>query len=275
MGYSSAAVGRNTLSGAMPASWIWARTAKRMEKPAFQASATTPLALRMATVLVTTAISRFIDGIVFAILAGIVALTGQIPMIDGDLQTGLAVAGMLNLILFSGALWLLFKSRSRFATENFWVSRVIDWLAARGRGRFDDLRQALSQGIIWPASPVDQAGIIGATFAMKAVAATNFLWAGLAVGVVLTPFDYLFLMVFAGFALVLARFVRVPGGFVIGSGFALKLLGVPDEQGLVMILLTHVMSLTLVVGVGLAVLWKSGIDIRKMSRIIKASDEAA
>ena len=69
---------------------------------------------------------------------------------------------------------------------------------------------------------------------MKIIAATHFLWAGLAVGIVLTPFDYLFLMVFAGFALVLARFIRVPGGFVIGTGFALKVLGVPDEQALAM-----------------------------------------
>ena len=59
---------------------------------------------------------------------------------------------------------------------------------------------------------------------MKAIAATHFLWAGLSVGVLLGAFDYLFLMVFAGFAMVLARFVRVPGGFVIGSGFAFKLL---------------------------------------------------
>ncbi|MDH3468221.1 MAG: flippase-like domain-containing protein, partial [Gammaproteobacteria bacterium] len=74
--------------------------------------------LRMATVLVTTAISRFIDGIVFAIVAGVVALTGQIPNIEGDLRTGVAVAGALNLILFSGALWLLFRSRAQFALDN-------------------------------------------------------------------------------------------------------------------------------------------------------------
>jgi hypothetical protein len=43
---------------------------------------------------------------------------------------------------------------------------------------------------------------------------------------VLAPFDYLFLMVFAGFSIVLSRFVRVPGGFIIGSAFAFHLLGV-------------------------------------------------
>jgi hypothetical protein len=70
-------------------------------------------------------------------------------------------------------------------------------------------------------------------------------------------------MVFAGFAMVLARFIRVPGGFVIGSGFALKLLGVPDEQALAMILFNQVLSMVLMVGLGLLFLWRSGVDIRE------------
>ncbi|MFV2092072.1 MAG: lysylphosphatidylglycerol synthase transmembrane domain-containing protein, partial [Hyphomicrobiales bacterium] len=231
--------------------------------------------LRMATVLVTTAISRFIDGIVFAIIAGIVALAGQIPKVDGNLQTGVALAGALNLMLFAGALWVLFRSRAQVTKANSRVGRAIDWLAAKGRGRFSDLRHALADGIIWPENRLDQANIIAASFAMKAVAATNFLWAGLAVGVVLEPLDYLFLLVFAGFAMVLARFVRVPGGFVMGAGLALKLLGVPDEQALAMILFSHMTSITLVVGIGLAVLWKSGVDIRNMPLTIKACEETA
>lgn len=228
--------------------------------------------MRMATVLVTTGISRFIDGVVFAIIAGIVAIAGQIPKIEGDLQVGLAAAGALNLIIFSCMLWLLFTSRSRFARDNFWISRLIDWLAAKSRGKFGDLRAGLAEGIVWPRKKFRQTGVVAASFAMKAVSATHFLWAGLALGVVLGAFDYLFLMVFAGFALVLARFVRVPGGFVIGSGFALKLLGVPDETALAMILFNHVISLIQVVGIGLVVLWRSGIDIRTMAQNVEKSD---
>ncbi|NQU70769.1 MAG: hypothetical protein HQ514_09475, partial [Rhodospirillales bacterium] len=85
-----------------------------------------------------------------------------------------------------------------------------------------------------------------------------------AVGVVLGAMDYLFLMIFAGFALVLARFIRVPGGFIIGSGFALKLLGVADEPALAMILFVHFLSIILMVGLGLLFLWRSGVDIRDM-----------
>jgi glycosyltransferase 2 family protein len=56
--------------------------------------------------------------------------------------------------------------------------------------------------------------------------------------------------------------VRMPGGFLIGSAFALRLLDVPDEHALVMILFIHVTTILLVVGIGLIVLWRSGIDIR-------------
>jgi hypothetical protein len=109
-------------------------------------------------------------------------------------------------------------------------------------------------------------GIIGASLGMKAIAASHFLWAGLAIGVVLRPFDYLFLLVFAGFAMVLARFIRVPGGFVIGAGFALNILGVADEAALAMIMLNNIFSILLMVGLGLMVFWRSGVELRSLTR---------
>ena len=133
---------------------------------------------------------------------------------------------------------------------------------------------AIREGIVWPRDRRRQIGAVLASVLMKIIAATHFLWAGLAVSIVLTPFDYLFLMVFAGFALVLARFIRVPGGFVIGSGFALKLLGIPDEQALAMILFNHSLSVFLMVGIGLLFLWRSGVDIRE-TRHTKAQVDAS
>ena len=218
--------------------------------------------LRMASVLVTTGIERFVDGIVFALIAGLVALAGQIPNVQGSLRFGLAFAGGLNLILFAAALWGLFAARRVLRNPQSRLGRAVDWLAARGGGRLEGMRAAILAGIVWPHERWRQAGVVAASFGMKGIAATHFLWAGLAVGVRLTGFDYLFLMVFAGFALVLARFVRVPGGFVIGSGFALKILGAPDAQALAMITSNHVMTIVLMVGVGLVVLWRSGLSIR-------------
>ena len=218
--------------------------------------------LRLASVLMTTAIERFLDGIVFAFFAAFVALAAQLPEVEGNVRNGLAAAGVINLILFSGLLYFLFRGRTPLRRDSARLSAWIDWLARKGGRRLDGLRAAIEEGIVWPRERRRQGSAIFASIAMKVVAASHFLWAGLSVGVVLSVVDYLFLMVFAGFALVLARFIRVPGGFVIGSGFALKLLGVPDEQALVMILFNHVLSILLVVGLGLMFFARSGIDIR-------------
>ncbi len=231
--------------------------------------------LRWASVLTTSAIERFLDGVVFALFAALVAMLGQIPDVEGDVRTGLAAAGGLNLVLFSLLLYLLFVGRSPLGREDARLSRWIDRLAARGGGRLEGLRQAIREGIVWPRRRRRQIGAVLASVLMKVIAATHFLWAGLAVGIVLTTFDYLFLMVFAGFSLVLARFVRVPGGFVIGSGFALKLLGVPDEQALAMVLFNHILTIVLMVGPGLLFLWKSGFDIREARAAAAKADAPA
>jgi len=228
--------------------------------------------LRLASVLVTAAIERFIDGVVFAAIVGVVALAGQIPNIEGGLRTGLAVAGVLNLVLFGALLWLLFSARGSLSRDDAPVSRALDWLASKGGGRLAGIRSAIAGGIVWPRARLRQWGVIAASLGMKAIAASHFLWAGLAIGVVLRPFDYLFLLVFAGFAMVLARFIRVPGGFVIGAGFALNILGVADEAALAMILFNNTFSILLMVGIGLMVFWRSGVKLKTLSRSSSITD---
>ena len=222
--------------------------------------------LRMASVLITTAIGRFIDGIVFALIAIAVAAFGQVTALGRDLQIALGMAGMLNLVIFALVLWLMFRARSPLARDDNLLSRLVDWVASLNPQRFGQLRSALAGGLLWPAQRSRQLAVVAGSIAAKGVAATHFAWAGLAVGVVLAPFEYLLVMVVAGFALILTRLVRVPGGFVVGAGFALKLLGVPDEQALAMILFSQLLATVLVVVIGLPILWQSGIDIRAASR---------
>ncbi len=69
-------------------------------------------------------------------------------------------------------------------------------------------------------------------------------------------------MVFSGFTMVIGRFVRIPGSFILGAGFALKALGVADEEALLMVLINYVTTMILVAGVGLVILWQTGFDIR-------------
>lgn len=231
--------------------------------------------LKMATVLSTTIIARFIDGVVFALFAGAVALAGAVPRIEGDLELGLSVAGALNIALFGGLLWAMFRFRALFAREGPLICRLFDWAAARVRANGPGLRGALCDGVVWPRSRARRLAVIAGAVAAKLVAATHFVWAGLAVGVVLAPWDYVFLMVFAGFVMVIGRFVRIPGSFVFGAGFALQLLGVADESALLMILFNYITSIVLVVGIGLIVLWQSGLDIRRIHRDAAAAGAGA
>ena len=231
--------------------------------------------LKMGTVLTTTIIARFIDGVVFSLFAGLLAMAGQLPQVEGDLELGLALAGALNFVLFGTLLWAIYRFRALFAEEGPLICRLFDWVAKWFRANGAALRGALCAGVVWPRSRLRRGYVFVGAVAAKLVAASHYLWAGLAVGVVLAPFDYLFLMVFAGFSLVLARFVRVPGGFVIGSTLAFDLLGVPEEQALLMILFNWMMSIMLVVGFGLVVLWQSGIDIRRARAEAEAFDLGA
>lgn len=219
--------------------------------------------LKMATVLTTTIISRFIDGVVFALFAGVLALVGQVPQVEGNLELGLSVAGALNIVLFGGLLWAMFRFRTLFASDGPVICRLFDWVAARMRANGPGLRTAICDGVIWPRNAMRRVAVFVGAIATKLIAATHFVWAGLAVGVVLAPWDYIFLMVFSGFIMVLGRFVRIPGSFIFGAGFALQMLGVPPETALLMILFNYIMTILLVVGIGLIVLWQSGIDIRR------------
>ena len=228
--------------------------------------------LKMGTVLTTTIIARFIDGVVFALFAGFVAMAGKVPQIGGNLELGLAVAGALNFALFGAALWAMFRFRTLFAREGPLICRLFDWVAKWFRANGAKLRGSLCDGVVWPRDPRHRLNVLVGAIAAKLISATHYIWAGLAVGVVLAPFDYVFLMVFAGFSLVLSRFVRVPGGFVIGSALAFDLLGVPEEQALLMILFNWMISIIVVVGGGLIVLWQSGLDIRRARLEAEATD---
>ena len=139
--------------------------------------------MSMATVLTTTIIARFIDGIVFALFAGLVAMAGQIPRLEGNLELGLSIAGVLNLLLFGGLLWVMFRCRDLFAQEKFPLSRLFDWVSARFRIDGSALRHALCEGVVWPRSPARRGAVVLGAVTAQGVAATHFLWAGMAVGV--------------------------------------------------------------------------------------------
>jgi len=224
--------------------------------------------MAVATVLVTTAIERFIDGIVFSVIVGVLIIFAVLPALDGDLQVGLMVAGAGTLVVFASLFGFLFRYKHHLTTPHSFIGRNIAGLEKSFGGKLAGLGDGLSRGVNWPKSHARGAGVVAASIAMKLISTSHFLWAGLAFGVVLAPSDYLFVMVFTSFALIMSRFIRVPGGAVIGSAFALKLLGVADEEALTMVLVVHTASLLLVAGIGAFALGKSGLTIVKFRRYI-------
>ena len=87
--------------------------------------------LKMPTVLTTTIISRFVDGVVFALFAGVLALAGKVPQVEGNLELGLSIAGALNIALFGGLLWAMFRFRTFFAADG---PRFVGFLTGWQRG---------------------------------------------------------------------------------------------------------------------------------------------
>ena len=217
--------------------------------------------LRLPTILVTTAIERFVDGIVFGLIVALLFLIAAPPDSEKNLQLGLIVGGAGSLLLFSILFYLLFVFKAQINSPGPLFTRGLGWLDRVFRGRYAGLGDGFSEGVLWPGSHWRGFGVVAASVAMKIVSTTHFLWAGLAFGFLLAPSDYLFVMVFSGLAMIITRIVRIPGGGVVGSAFALKMLELPNEEVLMMVLVVHLSSVLMVTAIGAASLWKSGMTI--------------
>ena len=214
----------------------------------------------MSAVLATVAIDRLIDGVVFVLLVAVVLTLAVFPDPTGNLLLGLAV-GAGGSLLFTALLWLLTQYKRGMADAASLLHRLILRLPGSLAERSQALMASFAEGIIWPAALWRRVAILLSTIVIKLVAATHFLWAGLAFGVLLRPLDYLFLIVFLGFIVILTHFARLPGGFIVGAIFALGLFGVTEEQALAMVLVVQISSLSSVAAIGAFALWREGVAI--------------
>jgi len=228
-------------------------------------------ALKISTVLLTTAIERFVDGIVFAVLVGILVFFATLPVAEGNLRLGLMVAGTGSLVLFTGLIGGLFLIKNHLTGQNSMVGRFVAWLETVFGGRLAGIGLGMAEGITWPKSHWRGCGVILASIGMKMISISHFLWAGLAFGILLSAFDYLFIMIVTGFALIISRFIRIPGGSIIGSAFALKLLDIADEEALTMVFVVHFSAISLVAGIGAIAMWKSGLTVLELRHASRES----
>lgn len=222
--------------------------------------------LTVATVLSTIAVDRYVDAIVFALFIGFVGTSGLAVYIGKDLQTVLIAVAVVQGVMFAGFAYGLFRARTLLQQDESHPSRVVDWLARQGGRRFDGLREGMVLGMVWPREWWRQAGVILASGVMKFLAASQFLWAGLAIGIVLAPVDYLFLMVFSGLALLAATFVRVPGLYFFVTVMAFDLVGLGFNEAFAILILIRVTTMACMLGPGFIFGWNAFVAIRQDKR---------
>ena len=216
--------------------------------------------LRFATVLATVALDRLTDGIVFACLVPAAVLFAAFPD-PGGVRTGLILGGAGSFLLFVVLLAILAIYRRQVRDPAAWLRRLVCCLPTRLALPVNRLAASFAEGIIWPRETWRGAAILLASVLMKVIAATQFVGAGLAFGIGLAPAEYLFLMVFLGFLVIVGQFARLAGGFIIGAVFALGLLGVPQEEALAMSLIVQASNLLSVACVGAFALWLQGVAL--------------
>ena len=219
--------------------------------------------LRFTTVLATVALDRLTDGVVFACLVPAAVLFAAFPD-PGGVRTGLIWGGSASLVLFAALLAGLAIYRRQALDPAPWLTRHVDRLPSRLALPLRRVAASFAEGIIWPRETWRGAAIVLASVVMKAIAATQFVGAGLAFRISLDPAEYLFLLVFLGFLVIVGHFARIAGGFIIGAVFALSLLGVPQEEALAMSLIVQMSSLLSVAGVGALALWLQGVALADM-----------
>jgi hypothetical protein len=223
--------------------------------------------LPMGQVLATAAIDRLVDGIVFTGFVALALAFAVFPDPDGNIRAGLIAGGGGSLFLFTVLLIVFARWKRQGGGGGGRLAWLVSRLPKRLTGPVDQFLLSFTDGIVWPAGLWRGAGIVTASIAIKSISASHFLWAGLAFGVLLDPVDYIFLMVFLGFLLILTRFARIPGGMFVGNIFVLDLLGVGEEQALAMVILVQTSVLVTISAIGFFALWRNGITIGELRAI--------
>lgn len=220
--------------------------------------------LKLPSVLATVAIDRLTDGVVFASLVPIALVSVAFADPTGGIRNGLIWSAFGSFLFFSLAIAALLASRREALSDGGWIFETVKRFPLRFQEPAFRLTTAFAVGVAWPREAWRGVGVVGASLLIKLLAATNFLWAGLAVGVTLAPAQYLFLLVFLGFLVILGHFARVAGSFLIGAVFALKLMGVEEEKALAMALIVETSHLLSTAAVGSLSLWWQGLKIGDM-----------
>lgn len=231
--------------------------------------------LAMSTVLATVVVDRIIDGFIFLGFVAVVVVFAVFPDPKGDLRLGLVIGGVGSLVLLPLLLLMLIRHQQNMAEDTGLLLGLVKRLPASAVERTRKFLHTFCDGILWPEALWRRLAILVASVVIKLIAVTHLLWAGLAFGVLLNGIDYLFLLVFLGFLIILSRFARIPGGFIVGGTFALGLLGVKEELAVAMVGTVSLATAISVALFGTITLWRHGISLAELESRNEKPDESA
>src|SRR5262249_47535093 len=161
-----------------------------------------------SAVLATVALDRLTDGVVFALLVPVALLLVVFPDPTGGIRAGLVWGAAGSLVLLALLLLSLLACRRGALHPDGWLIRLIMRLPARVAEPVQRVAPSFATGICWPSEFGRGLGIVFASVVIKLIAASHLMWAGLAMGADLLPAQYLFVMVFLGFLVILGHVAK-------------------------------------------------------------------
>lgn len=239
--------------------------------------------MRFATVLATVVIDRISDGLAFIAFAAIAIYNFEIPDEIGNVRSKIALGAWTNLLIFSVVIGALFackyairKDLSKFTGSPVFAklagfALISRWVPASLTQKISEFLRSFLAGAVFPRQLWRQAIIVSASIAIKLVAVSYMIWAGLAFDVYIGLMAYVFLMVFLGFVAVLAGSLKIAGGFTIAAVFALEGFGVEVEKALAMAVVVQLSSQLSVAVTGIGALWIQGLTLSDLKSRGKAA----
>lgn len=231
--------------------------------------------MRVSTVLATIALDRLIDGLIFVGLAATVLAFATFPDEEGKVAFGLAWGTGGSLALLAGLAAGLLALRRALRRGFSLPPRLLMPLPPRLGQALGSFAHLFAEGIVLPRQHWRRAVVIMASLTMKVLATLHLALAGLAFGVMLAPLDYLFLMVFLGFLVILAGTLRLVGGFTAGAVFVLGGFGVGPEPALAMALVVQAATVATVAAAGAGALWFQGMSLGELRAASVAAGKTA
>jgi glycosyltransferase 2 family protein len=218
----------------------------------------------LSTVLATIGVDRIIDGLVFIVFSLLAVLYINFPEQEAQVKDGILIGTGISFVAFIVVIAVILILQHYLAKGLNPIHLLVKCLPNRWEHSAKEFFKTFVESAVMPKDRLNIVLIVAAAVMMKLIAASHFYWAGLAFGVSLQIWHYIFLMVFLGYLIILVGVVRIAGGFTAGVIFVLGSFGVSVEDALAMSLTLFAVS-KLSVGVcGLGAFWGFGIKISEI-----------